>query len=117
MELDIRISYLHASNNRYESLNLDLADIFKPIIIDRIIFKIINKKIINSKIHFESRDNGVYINNDGKKIFIREYQEKLQETMVIKGKKMSYENIMRKEIYKLLDSIRNDYEFKGFRYY
>lgn len=115
--LDIRIGYLHASNNRYESLNLDFADIFKPLIIDRIIFKLINKRIINSKIHFEIRNNGVYINDDGKRIFIKEYQDKLQETLVIKGKKISYENIMKKEIYKLLDSIRNDFKFKGFRYY
>ena len=42
--LDIRIGYLHASNARKQSLNLDLADIFKPIIIDRTIFTTIHKK-------------------------------------------------------------------------
>lgn len=60
--LDIRVGYLHATNNRYESLNLDLADIFKPIIVDKVIFKIINKKIINKEIHFEKRDDGVFLN-------------------------------------------------------
>lgn len=44
--LDIRIAYLHASNNRYESLNLDIADIFKPVIVDKIIFSLINKKLL-----------------------------------------------------------------------
>jgi len=65
--LDIRIGYLHATNNRYESLNLDLADIFKPIIVDKIIFKVINKKIINKEIHFEKRDDGVFLNEKRKK--------------------------------------------------
>ena len=36
--LDIRIAFLHASNNRYESLNLDISEVFKPIIVDRVIF-------------------------------------------------------------------------------
>ncbi|MCL2320810.1 MAG: CRISPR-associated endonuclease Cas1, partial [Oscillospiraceae bacterium] len=44
--LDIRISFMHSPNKRNESLNLDIADIFKPIIIDRVIFTMINKKII-----------------------------------------------------------------------
>lgn len=48
--LDIRIGYLHASNARKQSLNLDLADIFKPIIIDRTIFTIIHKKLFQTNI-------------------------------------------------------------------
>lgn len=33
--LDIRIGFVHAANSRSESLNLDIAEIFKPIIVDR----------------------------------------------------------------------------------
>jgi len=40
--LDPRIGYLHSTNNRRFTLNLDVAELFKPIIVDRIIFTLIN---------------------------------------------------------------------------
>lgn len=115
--LDIRIGYLHSSNNRYESLNLDLADIFKPIIVDKVIFKIINKKIINPKLHFEKRDNGVFLNEIGKRIIIEEFYSKMLDSLKINDMRMSYDMIIRKEIYKLLNSIRYDVKYKAFKYY
>jgi len=42
--LDPRIGFLHTSNFRKFSLNLDVAEVFKPIIVDRLIFTLINKK-------------------------------------------------------------------------
>ena len=39
--LDPRIAFLHSSNFRRFSLNLDVAEIFKPIIVDRVIFTIL----------------------------------------------------------------------------
>jgi CRISPR-associated protein Cas1 len=40
--LDPRIGYLHESNFRRFSLNLDVSEIFKPILVDRAIFSLIN---------------------------------------------------------------------------
>ena len=115
--LDIRVAYLHSTNNRYESLNLDLADIFKPIIVDRMIFKIVNKRIINDKIHFEEKNGGIYLNEEGKKIVIKEFYNKLLDKLTIKNMRINYESIIRKEIYKLLNAIRDNKEYKAFRYY
>ena len=44
--LDPRIGFLHTTNFRRFTLNLDVAEIFKPIIVDRVIFTLISKKII-----------------------------------------------------------------------
>lgn len=41
--LDSRIGVLHAANRRHYSLNLDFADVFKPIIVDKLVFSLINK--------------------------------------------------------------------------
>ena len=116
-KLDIRIAYLHSSNNRYESLNLDLADIFKPIIVDKIIFKLINKKIINDRLHFENINGGVYLTGEGKNIVINEFYKKIKNITTIGNNKMSYEKIIRKEIYKLSNSIMNEEKYKAFKYY
>lgn len=116
-KLDIRIAYLHSSNNSYESLNLDLADIFKPIIVDKIIFKLINKKIINDRLHFENINGGVYLTGEGKNIVINEFYKKIKDITTIGNNKTSYEKIIRKEIYKLSNSIMNEEKYKAFKYY
>lgn len=38
-DLDVRIAFLHSANRRPESLNLDIAELFKPVIVDRLIFR------------------------------------------------------------------------------
>ena len=44
--LGIRIGYLHATNQRMESLNLDVSEIFKPLTTGRVIFSLINKHML-----------------------------------------------------------------------
>ncbi len=86
--LDIRIGLVHSANSRSESLNLDIAEIFKPIIVDRAIFTVIHNSQINKKLHFEVEDNGgVYLNNNGKRIFIKELEKKLGSKISIDGQK------------------------------
>ncbi len=48
-ELDPRIGFLHEPNYRALSLHLDLAEIFKPILGDTLIFAMLNKKEITAK--------------------------------------------------------------------
>lgn len=56
--LDLRIGIVHSTTTRSRTLNLDVADIFKPIIVDRAIFTIINKRMISATEHFEKVENG-----------------------------------------------------------
>jgi len=39
--LDPRIGFLHTSNHRRFTLNLDIAEIFKPLLVDRVIFTLV----------------------------------------------------------------------------
>lgn len=55
------VSFLHEPSERRFSLSLDLADIFKPIIVDRTIFKVVNNNMINKK-HF-TYDVGCLLND------------------------------------------------------
>jgi CRISP-associated protein Cas1 len=114
-QLDPRIGYLHSTNNRRFSLNLDVAEIFKPIIVDRIIFSLLNKKRITED-DFEEKMNGIILNEKGKKKFIEEYNEKLSTT--IKHSKLnttvSYKRLIRLELYKLQKYITENEEYEGF---
>lgn len=100
--LDPRIGYLHTTNFRRFTLNLDVAEIFKPIIIDRLIFTLIGKKMITHK-HFENNLKGVMLKEKGRKTFIAELDKRLQNTIIHRsiGRPVSYRRLMRLELYKL----------------
>ncbi|GBF10032.1 type I-B CRISPR-associated endonuclease Cas1b [Tepidibacillus sp. HK-1] len=114
-QLDPRIGYLHSTNNRRFTLNLDIAEIFKPVIVDRVIFSLLNKNVITSK-DFQRQLNGIILNDNGKKKFISEYNDKLN-TKINHPKldnKVSYKRLIRLELYKLQKHITNDDEYSPF---
>ena len=100
--LDPRIGYLHSTNNRRFTLNLDIAEIFKPILIDRVIFTLIGKKMLSSK-HFDSKFAGVLLNDEGRKVFVQEFEDRMKTTINHKklDRQVSYRSLIRMELYKL----------------
>lgn len=115
--LDIKIGFVHAANSRSESLNLDIAEIFKPIIVDRAIFTVIHNLQINNREHFEKEDNGgIYLNNVGKRIFIRELEYKLSSKISIDGQKLTYDKLMKAEVYKIVKFVQDNEKYKPFKY-
>lgn len=114
-QLDPRIGYLHSTNERRFTLNLDIAEIFKPIIVDRTIFSLINKGSITSK-DFEKDFNGILISEKGRKKFLEEYNSKLDT--VIKhpylNVNVSYKRLIRLEVYKIQKHITENQPYEGF---
>jgi len=115
--LDIRISFLHSANRRNESLNLDISEIFKPIIIDRIIFALINKHIIDEKVHFHVNSNdGVYLNDIGKYLFLRSFYNKMEQKITINNQIKTYQSLISEEIKKLAAFILNGVNYTPYKY-
>ena len=113
--LDVRVGFLHATNKRYESLNLDIAEIFKPLIVDRVIFSLINKREIDLKHFVKTQNEGVYISDEGKHIFLKAFYEKVDTIITEKNEKKTYNTIIVEEIRKLVRAFRGDSEYKAFR--
>lgn len=113
--LDPRIGYLHSTNERRFSLNLDLAEIFKPVIVDRVIFSLINKKVLTAK-DFDSNYGGILLKDSGRKKFVEEYNRKLLTTIHHKsiGTVVSYKRLIRLEAYKLQKLITEGVDYNGF---
>lgn len=118
--LDIRIGFIHATTSRSQSLNLDIAELFKPLIVDRAIFTLINKRMINNKDYFEDvSDNGkegVYLNKTGKRIFIHELDRKIYQKQTVNGIPLSYDTRIKKEISKLFQMIVHEKEYHPYKY-
>lgn len=110
--LDPRIGYLHTSNHRKFTLNLDIAEIFKPVIVDRLIFTLLNRKQITKK-DFLKDMNGVFLNDKGRKTFVQEFNNKIETTVYSQKLKrnVSYRSLIRIEAYKIEKHIINDQEY------
>ncbi len=115
-QLNPTISYLHEPSERRFSLCLDIAEIFKPIIGDRLIFSMLNKKQITEK-DFENGLNFLYIKENARKEITKQIDLRLQTTIKHKtlGREVSYEYLMRLEIYKIIKSLLEDTEYEGFK--
>lgn len=115
-QLNSTISYLHEPGSRRHSLSLDLAEVFKPIIVDKTIFKIVNSRIV-AEDDFDKSLNWCYLSEAGRKSFVKEYDEKLDSTVYASSLKrdVSYRRLIRMECHKLVKHLIEGIQYKGFR--
>lgn len=114
--LNPTISYLHEPGERRFSLSLDLSEIFKPILVDRMIFSLLNKKIISEK-DFSKELNNLYLKKNGMKKILQKYDDRLKEIIYHKTlkKKVSYRYLIRLEAYKLTKHLLDEKKYEGFK--
>lgn len=115
-QLNPTISFLHEPGFRRYSLALDLAEIFKPILVDRTIFKVLNKKEIQAK-DFDVQVNSVVLKDTARKTFVRAFEERLNETIKHRtlNRSVSYKHLVKLECYKLTKHLLNMEEYKPFK--
>ena len=115
-QLNPTISYLHEPGYRRYSLALDIAEIFKPILVDRLIFSLLNKKVLSER-DFDKKLNYCLLNESGKKKVLKDWEERLSQT--IKHRKLnrsvSYKHLVKLEVYKLIKHIMKIEEYKPFK--
>ena len=116
--LDIRIGFLHSTNKRSQSLNLDVAELFKPLIVDRAIFTLINKRSIDVSCHFQKMENGgIYLTSDGLRLYLSELNRKVEQYQIVNGRPLSYGERIRIEVRKLSQYVKSGIPYKAYRYY
>lgn len=115
-QLDPTISFLHEPGARRFSLALDLAEVFKPILADRMIFKLLNNRQLNER-DFAQDLNCCYLKESGRKTVLKEWDTRLQTTIEHRRlkRKVSYERLIRLECYKLIKHLTNVEPYVGFR--
>lgn len=114
--LDVRVGFLHATNARLESLNLDVAELFRPLVVDRTVFSLVNRRQLRPALHFQTLENGgVYLTAEGKRVFLAEYYDKLHARIKVDGISRSYEELMCDEVRKLVRHFRVGEPYKPFK--
>ena len=115
-QLNPTISYLHQPGERRFSLALDLSEIFKPLLVDRTIFRLVNKHMIGPK-HFKRESGVCWLNERGRKTFLEEWDGRLRRTIKHRrlGRNISYKRLIRLECYKLIKHLTKIETYKSFR--
>ena len=115
-QLNPTISFLHTPGERRYSLSLDISEIFKPILVDRVIFKTLNKRILSEQC-FDKQLNRCLLNDKGKKLFVKAMEDRYDETFRHRslGRNVSYRHLIKLECYKLLKDIMGLEEYKPFK--
>ncbi len=120
-QLNPTISFLHEPGARRFSLALDVAEVFKPLLVDRLLFSVLNKKIIQADDFrdFEAEGGRVVLKESGRKTFVKAWEERLNETIQHRGlhRSVSYKHLIRLECYKLQKHLMKDGEYKPFKIY
>jgi len=115
--LNQTISFLHSPRDGRFSLSLDISEAFKPIIVFKTIFDLVNRKKLQVSKHFDKSLNYALLNETGKKIFIDAFETRINETFLHPKlkRKVSYKHCLKLEGYKLIKYILENQDFTPFR--
>lgn len=114
--LDQRISFLHEPSEGRFSLSLDISEVFKPVIVYKTIFDLVNNKKIQVSKHFDKKVNYCLLNEEGRNIFITAFEERMESVFnhpKLK-RRVSYRTAIKLDCYKLIKYIMEDKEFIPF---
>lgn len=114
--LDQRISFLHEPSEGRFSLSLDLSEVFKPVIVFRTIFELVNNHRLQVEKHFEKNVNYCILNEEGRKIFVKAFEERMESVFEHSRlkRKVTYRTALKLDCYKLIKNILEDKEFVPF---
>lgn len=116
-QLNPTVSFLHEPGARRFSLSLDVSEVFKPVLVDRLIFKLCNRRELRPE-HFDFVDDACFLSESGRKVFVKAWEERLQQTIHHRDldRAVSYRHLIRLECYKLAKHLLGmDAEYRAFR--
>ncbi|WP_411967361.1 type I-B CRISPR-associated endonuclease Cas1b [Haloferax sp. YSSS75] len=100
--LDPTIGFVHEPGERRFTLSLDIADIFKPLLADRLMFRLVNRKQITVD-DFEDELSGCLLTENGRLTVLEEFERTLDETVNHPRlkRKVSFKTLVRLDVYSL----------------
>jgi CRISPR-associated protein Cas1 len=75
--LDPALGLLHATEDGRWSLALDLIEPFRPVLVEALALDLFSHHILNAA-HFQPRNGGIYLNDEGRKKFFLQYERRLE---------------------------------------
>lgn len=114
---DPYMGFYHRPRYGRPALALDLAEEFRPLIVDSTVVSAINNGEIQSK-HFETRGPAVFLTKAGRKSFLRAYERRMatEVTHPIFGYRVTYRRVLEVQARLLAAAILGEIpEYRSFR--
>lgn len=102
-QLNSNISFLHSSYGSRQSLRLDVAEIFKPAMVDLLILRIVQENLL-TEIDFDKAPGVCLLNTEGKRKCYALWDENINQTFFYPSLKrnISYKTLIKIECNKLV---------------
>lgn len=109
------IGFLHSPGDNRFPLSFDIAEVFKPVIVDKTIFKVINLDMI-SEDGFYRKNDLFYMKENVKRTYIEEIENRLKTTILHPDLKrnVTYKTLIRIECYNLINHLKGKHLYKPF---
>lgn len=110
-QLDPTLSFIHSPQQARYSLSLDLAELFKPVLADRILFSLFNKSILQDT-HFDEKPGICLLSEQGRRQIIAAFMDKVDKPVLEKNQ--SYRQRILEEVFAIQSSLLGFGEYKPF---
>lgn len=108
--LDQSLSWLHSPSSGRASLSLDLAELFKPVFTDALIFKMTRKEMIREN-WFDQKEGVCLLTETGRQHVAMQFSTRLEE--LLQGR--TYREWVYKEALNLERHVMGIYEYESFK--
>jgi CRISPR-associated protein Cas1 len=102
--LNPSISYLHSTNERPFSLQYDLAEMYKPLLVERTLFTLLNRDQIRLVTPKEESDKPILLGSI-RRLLVKEFMKRYRSKVKIRKSSYSYSDLLLKDCYSLRNYI------------
>lgn len=115
-QLNPLVGYLHQPGRQRFPLAWDLAELFRPFVVESLVMSLLNKKQIKAT-DFEESLNGCMLNPEGRVKVIRAFEHRMRTTIKHRdlNRSVSYRRLLRLEGYKLVKHLLGEKNYVSFR--
>lgn len=101
--IDPYIGIMHTDNYNKKALVFDLVEMYRGYI-DEIVFKLFTTRKVKKE-HFDEIQDGYYLNQEGKKLLITEYNKEMERKIRYKGRNIELQNIIQYDCHNIANKI------------
>lgn len=102
--LDPYIGIMHTDNYNKKALVFDLVEMYRGYI-DEIVFKLFAIKKVKNEYFDQVEGGGFYLNQEGKKLLITEYNKEMEKKIRYKGRNIELQNIIQYDCHNIANRI------------
>lgn len=101
--LDPYIGIMHTDNYNKKALVFDLVEMYRTYM-DEFVFRLFSTRKVKDNF-FDIVEEGYYLNQEGKKLLISEYNEELEKKVKYKGRNMKFSDIIEYDCHRIANRI------------